>query len=99
MSAVVIALETPYFGISNRKGEIVIPDVPVGRYVMKTWYETAPPDILEAMSREVNVTENSSTLGVLQVSSGPGTTAHKNKYGMDYEPPAPDSPAYEQHQP
>lgn len=99
MSAVVIALETPYFGISNRKGEIVIPDVPVGRYVMKTWYETAPPDTLEAMSREVNVTENSSTLGVLQVSAGPDTTAHKNKYGMDYEPPAPDSPAYEQHKP
>jgi len=99
MSAVVIALETPYFGISNRKGEIVIPDVPVGRYVMKTWYETAPPDSLEAMSREVNVTENSSTLGVLQVPAGPDTIAHKNKYGMDYEPPAPDSPAYEQHQP
>jgi hypothetical protein len=51
------------------------------------------------MSREVNVTENSSTLGVLQVSARPDTTAHKNKYGMDYEPPAPDSPAYEQHQP
>jgi len=99
MSAVVIALETPYFGISNRKGEIVIPEVPVGRYVMKTWYETAPPDTLEAMSREVNVTENSSTLGVLQVSDRSNTTAHKNKYGMDYEPPAPDSPAYEQHQP
>src|SRR5260221_6152424 len=28
MSAVVIALDTPYFGISNRKGEIVIPNVP-----------------------------------------------------------------------
>src|SRR5207248_11299438 len=99
MSAVVIALETPYFGISNRKGEIVITGVPVGRYVMKTWYETALPGTLEAMSREVNVTENSSTLGVLQVSAGPDTIAHKNKYGMDYEPPAPDSPAYEQHQP
>ena len=92
-------LETPYFGISNRKGEIVIPGVPVGRYVMKTWYETALPGILETMSREVNVTENSSTLGVLQVSARPDKTAHKNKYGMDYEPPAPDSPAYEQRQP
>jgi plastocyanin len=30
MSAVVIALETPYYGISNRKGEIVIPQVPLG---------------------------------------------------------------------
>jgi hypothetical protein len=95
MSAVVIALDTPYFGISNSKGEIVIPNVPVGRYSMKTWYETTPPETLEAMSREINVTENSSTLGVLRISGGAATTAHKNKYGMDYEPPAPDSPGYE----
>jgi plastocyanin len=97
MSAVVIALDTPYFGISNAKGEIVIPNVPVGRYSMKTWYETAPTETLEAMSREIKVTESSSTLGVLPISAGPATTAHKNKYGMDYEPPAPDSPAYQPH--
>jgi len=97
MSAVVIALDTPYFGISNRKGEIVIPNVPVGRYSMKTWYETAPTETLETMSHEISVTESSSTLGVLPISAGPATTAHKNKYGMEYEPPAPDSPAYEQH--
>jgi hypothetical protein len=97
MSAVVIALETPYFGISNHKGEIVIPHVPLGRYLMKTWYETASPETLDVMSREVNITENSSTLGVLQISDGAIATAHKNKYGMDYEPPAPDSPAYEHH--
>jgi plastocyanin len=99
MSAVVIALDTPYYGISNRRGEIVIADVPVGRYSMKTWYESAPSETLGTLSREINVTEASSTLGVLQVSAGAATTAHKNKYGMDYEPPAPDSPAYEQHQP
>jgi len=97
MSAVVIALDTPYFGISNTKGEIVIPKVPLGRYSMRTWYETAPPEALEAMAHEINVTENTSTLGVLPISAGSATTAHKNKYGMDYEPPAPDTPAYEQH--
>jgi plastocyanin len=99
MSAVVIALDTPYFAISNRKGEIVIPDVPVGRYLMRTWYETAPPETLDAISHEISVTESSSTLGVLQIPAGSETTVHKNKYGMDYEPPAPDSPAYEQHRP
>lgn len=98
MSAVIIALDTPYYGISNRKGEIVMPNVPAGRYIMKTWYETAPPDVLEAMSREVNVTDNSSSLGILRISaSAAATAAHKNKYGMDYEPATPDSPGYEQH--
>src|SRR5262249_49506269 len=97
MSAVVIALDAPYFGISNRKGEIVIPKVPVGRYQMKIWSETTQPEELNAMAREISVTGSTSTLGVLQVPSGPVAAAHKNKYGMDYEPSAPDSPGYEHH--
>ncbi len=98
MSAVIIALDTPYYGVSSRKGEIVIPNVPAGRYIMRTWYETAPPDVLEAMSREVNITDNSSSLGILRISaSAAATAAHKNKYGMDYEPATPDSSGYEQH--
>ena len=96
MSAVVIALDTPYYGISNRKGEIVIQNVPAGRYNMHTWYETAPTEALDALVHEINVTPGSSTLGVLQVPAGTTALAHKNKYGMDYEPPAPNSPAYEQ---
>ena len=95
MSAVVIALDTPYFSISNRKGEIVIPHVPPGRYMMRTWYETALMESLDAMTREISVTENSSTLGVLEVPAGMPASAHKNKYGMDYQPPAPNTPAYE----
>lgn len=95
MSAVVIALDTPYFGISNRKGEVVIPEVPAGRYTMRVWYETALPETLNSMTREVSVTENSSTLGVLEISAGLAATAHKNKYGMDYEPPNPNTPAYD----
>src|SRR6266852_2251638 len=95
MSAVVIALDTPNFGLSNRKGEVVIPQVPTGRYTMRVWYETALPETLNAMTRQVNVTENSSTLGVLEIPAGLAATAHKNKYGMDYEPPNPNTPGYD----
>jgi plastocyanin len=95
MSAVVIALDTPYFGVSNRSGEVVIPQVPVGRYTMKVWYEAALPATLDALSREVNVTAGASTLGVLEIPPAVAANAHKNKYGMDYEPPAPDSPGYD----
>ena len=97
MSAVVIALDTPYYGISNRKGEVVIPRVPTGRYTMHVWYETALPTTLVAMTREITITPESSTLGILQIPAGPAVDAvnsHKNKYGMDYEPPTPDSPGY-----
>jgi plastocyanin len=95
MSAVVIALDTPYYGISNDKGEVVIPQVPMGRYTLRVWYETALPETLDAMTREVNVTESSSTLGILEIPAGPPAAAHKNKYGMDYEPPNPGGPAYD----
>lgn len=94
MSAVVIALDTPYYAISNRKGEIVIPDVPEGKYTMHVWYETALPENLTAMTRDVTVTQQTSTLGVLEVPAAAAVNAHKNKYGMDYEPPAPGSPGY-----
>src|SRR5258708_8489451 len=80
MSAVVIALDTPYFGISNRKGEVVIPQVPTGHYTMRVWYETALPETLNAMTREVSVTENSSSLGVVEIPASPLPTAHKNQY-------------------
>ena len=97
MSAVVIALGTPYYSISNSKGEIVLADVPVGRYAMHVWYETALPETLKSLTHEINVTAGMSTLGVLQIPTEHPTSAHKNKYGMDYEPPAPDSPGYDNH--
>lgn len=96
MSAVVVALETPYYGVSNRRGEVVITGVPAGRYTEHVWYETALPAALNAMTREINVDTQSSTLGVLQIPASPTASAHKNKYGMDYEPPAPNSPGYDQ---
>jgi plastocyanin len=95
MSAVVIALDTPYFGISNSSGEIVIPRVPVGQYTMRAWYEAALPATLDALTREVTVTPETSTLGVLQISPPTTVDAHKNKYGMEYEPPEPNGPGYD----
>jgi plastocyanin len=94
MSAVVIAIDTPYYGVSNRKGEIVIEHVPPGRYAMRVFSESAAPEALSTMGKEVNITASTSTLGVVQIPSAPSASAHKNKYGMDYEPPAPNDPAY-----
>ena len=95
MSAVVIALDTPYYGVSNRRGEIVIPKVPVGEYIVKTWAETASPGDLNALTRAVKVSSSSSTLGVLKI-KGSAISAHQNKFGMDYEPPAPNGAGYQQ---
>ena len=97
MSAVVIALDTPYYGISDARGQVVIANVPSGKYTLRVWYEATPPETLKAMTREVTVSEASSTLGVLRLTEANLSTAHKNLYGRDYDSPVPDSPAYERH--
>lgn len=95
MSAAVIALDTPYYAVSDRKGEIVIPEVPIGRYTMHVWYETALPENLSALTKEITVTTESSTLGIVEIPAVPTAAGHKNKYGLDYEPPSPGTPGYE----
>ena len=95
MSAVVIALDTPYFGVSSRRGDIEISQVPAGRYTMRLWYETALPATLNGMTREISVGSEQSSLGVLEIPVSATVHAHKNKYGMDYEPLPVDSPGYE----
>ena len=46
MSAVVVALDTPYYGISDRHGQVVISGVPSGKYVLRVWHESALPETL-----------------------------------------------------
>jgi plastocyanin len=97
MSAVVVALDTPYYGVSDPRGQVVIANVPSGKYTLRVWYESALPETLKAMSREVTVSEASSTLGVLRFAEANLPSAHKNLYGRDYDSPAPASPAYDRH--
>src|SRR6266513_5635608 len=94
MSAVVIAVQTPYYASSDARGEITIRDVPAGRYTLHIWYEAALAETLNAMTREITVSEENLALGVLRLARTNVVQSHKNKYGRDYDPPAPDSPAY-----
>jgi hypothetical protein len=97
MSAVVIAMDTPYYGVSDSRGQVVIANVPGGKYTLRVWYESALAETLKAMTREVTVSEGMSTLGVLRLVEANLPTTHKNLYGRDYDSPAPDNPAYERH--
>lgn len=96
MSAVVVALDTPYYGISDRQGQVVISGVPSGKYVLRVWHESALPETLRAMTREVTISPTSSTLGVLRLAESDLPKGHKNLYGMEYDSPAPDNPVYGQ---
>lgn len=95
MSAVVIALESTYYGISNAHGELLIPRVPSGRYMLHVWHQAALPETLNELTREVTVSPSVSSLGVIRLTQATLMQTHKNKYGHDYEPPAPSSPGYQ----
>jgi plastocyanin len=93
MSAVVVAVDTPYYGLSDRKGNLTIQNVPEGKYELHVWYERSLPDDLKNLTRTVMITSATRDLGTINVPENPSfTTAHKNKYGQDYTPPA--TPSY-----
>jgi plastocyanin len=97
MSAVVIAVSTPYYGISDPHGRVSIPGVPPGRYTLRIWYEETLPEALNNMTREVTVSEDASSLGAMRLPATSMPQGHQNMYGRDYPPPLPDSPSYERH--
>jgi plastocyanin len=94
MSAVVIALTTPYYAISDAHGNLAIPDVPPGRYQLQIFHAGVAPDALRAMAREITVSPGQTALGTFALAESEVSVDHKNKYGRDYDRPEPDSPAY-----
>jgi plastocyanin len=94
MSAVVIALVTPYYAISDSRGDLSIPNVPPGRYELQVFHASVAPDALRALSREITVAPGATSLGTFILAESDLSLAHKNKYDRDYDRPEPDSPAY-----
>jgi plastocyanin len=97
MSAVVIAVSSPYYGISDQRGRVAIPNVPAGRYTLRIWYEETLPEALNNLTREVTISEEASSLGAMRLPAMNTPPGHQNMYGHDYPPPLPDSPTYERH--
>jgi plastocyanin len=95
MSGVVLAVKTPYYGTSDRRGVIAIPDVPFGRYEVRVWHESALPESLDTLTHAILISEASHSFGVLRLKEQRNTSqAHKNKYGQDYDNPTPAVPVY-----
>jgi len=53
MAAVVLTVESPYFGVSDKTGHISIGNVPPGTYVLHVWYENAASRTLKTLRRAV----------------------------------------------
>jgi plastocyanin len=96
MSAVVVAVDTPYYGVTNRAGNVTIANVPDGKYEMHVWYERSVAQDLQGLTRTVTISPAMRELGTVDVPENPSfSLAHKNKYGQDYTPPP--KQGYSQH--
>ena len=97
MSTVVVAVDTPYYGISSRSGDITIRNVPSGEYQLQAWHERCSPEAVKRLGREISVSAEEHSLGTLRLPESADLIArHKNKYDKDYIPPNPPGPLYEQ---
>jgi hypothetical protein len=59
MEAFILALETPYFAMSDEEGSYVIKNVPPGKYTLNIWHERLKGEALEiTVPKEGAVTQN-----------------------------------------
>jgi plastocyanin len=88
MSAVVIVTQSPYYAISPAAGDFAINNVSPGSYQLNIWHERCLPEVLRSVSREVEISPSSFSLGEIRLTeSGDLLAKHKNLYGRDYTPP------------
>jgi hypothetical protein len=87
MGAIVLALNTPFYGVSGENGIVVLHNVPAGSYRLNIWSENGQPANPEASPRIVQVSTDAVHLGDITLQATTDAFAHhKNKFGEDYEP-------------
>ncbi|MGE5110128.1 MAG: hypothetical protein ACM3JB_04660 [Acidobacteriaceae bacterium] len=84
MSAVILSVESRWYGISDRSGHVSISGIPAGKYQVHAWREDAVAGSLKVADRVIEVGGDKS-LGTITLTVQPGTHGHKNKYGKDYD--------------
>jgi hypothetical protein len=83
----VLAVESSFFGISDKSGHYAIAEVPPGNYTLHVWYENATTESLKSLQKTILIEGDGRTLPVISVSViKQAPKNHKNKYGQDYDP-------------
>jgi plastocyanin len=93
MTAVILTVNSSFFGISDKSGHVSIPHVPAGRYTLHAWYEDAISSSADVSQRVLDISPGENVLPPLSLPVTKHDHAHKNKYGLDYDPTA-SAPAY-----
>ncbi len=86
MSAVVIALDTPFYSIADQHGSFRLTGVPDGDYDLHVWAEGQPQSSLDHMTKHVHIAGADVNLG--DIHAGQAKQEHLNKFGRPYDPNA-----------
>jgi plastocyanin len=86
MSAVILALNTPLYGVADSHNSIVLRGVPAGDYRLRVWIEGVPQSFLEGLGRTVHVSKHDQDLGTVSAPiAGSMNMTHTNKFGNPYD--------------
>ena len=86
MSAVVVALSTPFYAMADSADAFVLQGIPPGEYELHIWIEGVPPSALKSLSRTVHVSSRDLDLGTITAPiPRPRATSHMNLYGKPYD--------------
>jgi plastocyanin len=95
MSGVVVALDTPWYAVTNGAGEFAIAGVPAGQYLLDVWHERGMAGTGNEFPRTVTVDAANAKIAPIRLrDTGQLLIPHKNKYGADYEPSESGKPVY-----
>ena len=67
MMAIVLTVDSGYFGVSDKTAHISIGNLPPGRYVLHVWYENAAPQVLEGLQRTIFVGNDNRSLPTISI--------------------------------
>ncbi len=84
MSAVVLAMATPWYSRADRNGIFHIANVPAGEYEMHLWVEGQPHATLDPWVRKVHLSVASHDLGSIVLKALASPAAHTNEFGQPY---------------
>jgi len=85
MSAVIVAVNSPYFTTTQEDGSFAIHNVEPGGYILHFFHERALPETLDHLRRAVTISADSLTLDPVSISeAGYLPSPHANKFGKSY---------------
>ena len=88
MSAVIIALATPFYSTADAREQLRIHGVPSGSYDLHVWVEGESQSALNALTRVVQIAPGATDLGAIALPRAPRKgLSHDNLFGQAYSAP------------